>query len=288
MRKQSLSFRSAGAASSRPGSECPESWQSPGPGSRSAPAASQHRLRQETRGGSAAAPARREGAREAAPGSPGTRLRRLAAPAAPALLSRSARPGAARRRRAAREAGAARPLCSCGPPTHPSLRTDAVPSLDPSSPSCGQGARSHLRQPAFPPRSPPPPLHARYLERFVDAEGSTNSAQRLSAAVTSSCPQPRKNQNRTGEGKASNKIQRSRREERENAIHPPWHSGDTEMGRVLHLCQTRPILCREPPIPCPDPRAVLWKGGKAGRNPSPMVTTAVSEGAVSLSCYPIC
>ena len=87
----------------------------------------------------------------------------------------------------------------------------------------------------------------------MDAEGSANSAQRLSAAVTSSCPQPRKNQNRIGEDNASNKIQRSRREERENAIHPPCHSSDTEMVRVLHLCQTRPILCREPPVQSPAP-----------------------------------
>lgn len=99
----------------------------------------------------------------------------------------------------------------------------------------------------------------------MDAEGSANSAQRLSAAVTSSCPQPRKNQNRTGEGKASNKIQRSRSEERENAIHPLWHSGDTEMVQVLHLCQTRPILCREPPVPCPDPQGQFsGKGERQG------------------------
>lgn len=40
-------------------------------------------------------------------------------------------------------------------------------------------------------------------------------------------------------------------EKRENAIHPPCHSSDTEMVRVLHLCQTRPILCRESPVQSP-------------------------------------
>ena len=60
-------------------------------------------------------------------------------------------------------------------------------------------------------------------------------------------------------------------------------------SRVLHLCQTRPILCIEQSVPCSNPKGqFLWKGRKGGINTFPRVTTAVSVGAVPLFCYPIC
>lgn len=143
--------------------------------------------------GSAAAPARREGASEAAPGSPGTRPRRPAAPAARALVSvlpqpergcpGSARPGAGgqMQTRSAREAGAARALCSSGPPTCPRLilhsRRMLFPSSSPSSPGCREGNETWLRSlvpptaAGLPPAQPATPFPCPLLGEICGCRG---------------------------------------------------------------------------------------------------------------------
>ena len=73
---------------------------------------------------------------------------------------------------------------------------------------------------------PPPAAHP--ATPFLDAEGSANSAQQAPGRCNLFMLTAREVSG-TGEENASNQIQRSRREGMENALHPPWHSGDKEM-----------------------------------------------------------
>lgn len=190
----------------------------------------------------------------------------------------------------AQEADAARALCSSRPPTCPRFilhsRWTPFPSASPSSPGSGEGRETWLKSLLRPTAAGLPPAHP--ATPFLDAEGSANSAQQAPGCCNLFMLTAQEVSD-TGEENASNKIQRSRREGMENALHPPWRSGDKEMVWVLHLCQTRPILCVEQPVPCSNPKGqFLWKGRKGEINAFPRVTTAVSVGAVPLFCYPIC
>lgn len=251
--------------------------------------------------GSAASPSREEGREQGCPRLPrelasqarssGSSSPGLCLPGPGALQSQVRAPLGSRQPDADEEsgerAGAAQALGSWGPRRPWIILHSGCLSLaaSPSLQGCGEGNEtwlkspcSHLRQGAPQPTLPPVfhDAEGRYLEIFwmqrevltqpCKAPGCCNLFMPTAEEVAA-----------TGEENASSEMQRPNRDEMENATRPPWHSGDTEGVWVLHLCQIRPILCREQSVPRSDPKgAVSLEKGEGGRNTFHMITAAVS------------